>query len=208
WGFSSKEFKKPSQERIDEVRAQVGWRKIALSDEGEQRCMIQFSQPGVQIDLGGIAKGYICDRVSDLFIAAEVENFLVNIGGTIFAHGRSKRSRHWVAGIRDPRDRSRVIEHITLFNEAIATSGDYERYFVEDNKRYAHIIDPVTGYPVEGTVAVTVVAATAIAADAASTIMFLTPPAERHDMLKPLQLKKAIIHEEESIGKMRRIDIG
>jgi thiamine biosynthesis lipoprotein ApbE len=205
WGFSSKEFARPSQEAIDNALVRVDWKKVMLTKAGDS-FSIEFRAADMQIDLGGIAKGYICEKVSDAFLEAGLKDFLVNIGGNIYAHGRSRKKHYWVAGVRDPREKSAVIEKVELVNEAIATSGDYERFFIENGKRYSHILDPRTGYPVQGTVAVTVIAPSALQTDAASTIIFLTPRDQRQAMVEKLGLKRAFVFEEDPAGKMLRSD--
>jgi FAD:protein FMN transferase len=205
WGFSSKEFVKPSEAAIASARGRVDWKKVMLINAGDTQS-IEFRAPDMQIDLGGIAKGYICDMVSEIFIKAGVKDFMVNIGGNIYAHGRSRKNHSWVAGVRNPRERSEIIEKVALVNEAIATSGDYERFFMEDGKRYSHILDPRTGYPVQGTVAVTVIAPSALQTDAASTIIFLTPREQRQTMVEKLGLKRAFVFEESPTGEILRSD--
>jgi FAD:protein FMN transferase len=205
WGFSSKKFVKPSQTAIDSARGRVDWKKVMLINAGDSYS-IEFRASDMQIDLGGIAKGYICDMVRDAFLKAGVKDFMVNIGGNIYAHGRSRKNNFWVAGVRNPRERSEIIEKVVLVNEAIATSGDYERFFMEDGKRYSHILDPRTGYPVQGTVAVTVIAPSALQTDAASTIIFLTPRDQRQAMVEKLGLKRAFVFEESLAGEILRSD--
>ncbi len=205
WGFDSKEFKKPSPGEIEDARACVGWDKVMLTDSGGE-CSLRFLKPDMQIDLGGIAKGYICDKVCELFSNAGLKDFIVNIGGNICSRGVSRKRQPWVIGVRNPRDRSEIIEQIVLDNEATATSGDYERYFIDEGIRYSHILNPRTGYPVQGVIAVTVVAATGVLADAASTIMFLTPRGEREDMFKKIGLKRALVFEETVGGSIIRLE--
>ena len=94
------------------------------------------------IDLGGVAKGYACDRVVGLLKSEGIENALVNIGGTIFGLGRSGDGKPWRVGLQHPRDPTRTLRVIELSNEAVSTSGDYEQFFVVDGRRYSHILNP------------------------------------------------------------------
>jgi thiamine biosynthesis lipoprotein len=116
---------------------------------------VTSSNPMVQLDFGGYAKGYALDRAADILHALGIRNALIDVGGNIMALGRT-RARAWRVGIEAPRGRG-VLGTIELNDgEALGTSGDYRRYFEIDGRRYAHIIDPRTGYPVPGVESVTV----------------------------------------------------
>lgn len=192
WGFSRMDFVKPSPSAINDVLGHVGYKHVMLSGV-PGRYAVRFAREGMSIDLGGIAKGYICDKVTDLFRGAGCHNFMVDIGGTIYAAGLSQRHKPWVLGIRDPRDKTNVVRSLRVSDRAVATSGDYERYFIDEGIRYAHILNPKTGYPVSHTVSVTVVADTAFIADASSTTLFLVSETERKRVFDSLGLYSAIV---------------
>ena len=133
---------------------------------------IGFAVPGVRINLGGIAKGHACEQVVDLLRAAGVEHALVSAGGDTRLLG-DRRGRPWMLGIRDPDDADAVVTRLALNDEAISTSGDYERYFDADGVRYHHILDPATGRPTDGVRSVTVIGPDGTMTDALSTALFV-----------------------------------
>lgn len=133
---------------------------------------IAFAAPGVRINLGGIAKGYVVERAAALLRAAGVQHAVVSAGGDSRLLG-DRRGQPWMVGIRDPRKDGAVAMTIPLQDEAISTSGDYERYFDEDGVRYHHIISPSTGNPASGVHSATVVGPDAVMTDALSTSVFV-----------------------------------
>lgn len=153
WGFHADEFKpvRPDQKLIEKWVAA----DPQMGDISILRGRAQSKSRYVQVDLGGYAKGYALDRAAALLRNAGIHNALVNIGGNILALGRHG-DRPWRVGIQDPR-KSGALATLNLNDgEAIGTSGDYQRYFMVGNVRYCHLIDPRSGYPVQGVQAVTV----------------------------------------------------
>ncbi|MCI0518258.1 MAG: FAD:protein FMN transferase [Woeseiaceae bacterium] len=133
---------------------------------------VSFAEQGVRINLGGIAKGYTVERAVELLRERGVRNGIVTAGGDSRLLG-DRRGQPWMVGIRDPRKEGEVAISIPLVNEAISTSGDYERYFEEDGKRYHHIIQPATGEPANGVHSATIVGPDAVITDALSTSVFI-----------------------------------
>jgi thiamine biosynthesis lipoprotein ApbE len=180
WGFYRVERTAvPPQAAIDEALKSVGSGRIALDPAARTATLA----PGTRIDLGAIAKGYAVDRALDALRARGASAALVNLGGNIGVFGPAPRGQQWSIGIQDPRA-NRLMGRIQLSAGAVATSGDYDRYFELDGKRYGHIIDPRTGWPVESVAATTVVAPTAMAADALSTAVFVLGPERGLALLK------------------------
>jgi len=139
---------------------------------------VQLSHPGMRLDLGGIAKGYAVDRVYDAFRAQGVQHVLIDLGGNLRVIGTSASSRKgWRTGVRDPFTPGGMLGYFCLASgQAVATSGNYERFVTIGGKRYAHIMDPRTGRPVAGMAAVIIVAPTAMEADWLSTTLFVLGP--------------------------------
>jgi len=160
----------PKEEQIKERLKFVGYDKIIID---EKNSVIRFSQKGVSLDLGGIAKGYAVDFVAKKIRSMGIKDFLIKIGGCIYASGK-KRERNWRIGIQHPRKKEEFYDFVELKDKAIDTSGDYEQFFIFEGKRYSHIISPFTGYPVDnGIISVTVISKEATVSDFLSTAIFV-----------------------------------
>lgn len=133
---------------------------------------IRFRKEGVRINLGGIAKGYTVERAVELLRGRGITNAIVTAGGDSRLLG-DRRGQPWMVGVRDPRREGEIAVSIPLQDEAISTSGDYERYFEEDGKRYHHIITPSTGRPASEVHSATIVGPDAVITDALSTSVFV-----------------------------------
>jgi len=163
---------------------------------------VTSSNPAVQIDFGGYAKGYALDRAARILQDAGITNALVNVGGNILALGR-RGDTPWRVGVENPRgtDEAGLLGTIELADgEAIGTSGDYRRYYIVDGKRYSHIIDPRTGYPVAGVRSVTVVAppqpGAGALSDATSKPLFIAGPSGWREAAKKLGIAQALLVDE------------
>ncbi len=142
-------------------------------DRWQGKHVVRYRSDAVAIDLGGIAKGYGVDRAVRALRERGVQNALVNAGGDLYAIGRSEDGDPWEVGVRDPRDPNRLAATLPVSDRALATSGDYFRYFDHEGRRYHHLIDPATGEPTAaGHRSITVAADTCMAADAGGTAAF------------------------------------
>jgi thiamine biosynthesis lipoprotein len=153
WGFQADDFKAvlPDEKKVTAlVKANP-----QMSDLVFDSLTVRSRNRAVKIDLGGYAKGYALDRAADILKQQGVHNALINIGGNILALG-THGSRPWRVGIQHPRKPGPIATLELHDGEAIGTSGDYQRYFEVGGKRYCHLIDPRTGYPVQGVEAVTI----------------------------------------------------
>jgi thiamine biosynthesis lipoprotein len=160
---------KPADEVIAAALPAVDYRHVLLDRERRE---VRYSQPGVRIDLGGIAKGHAVDRAIAMLRKRGIEHALVTAGGDTRLLG-DRRGAPWMVGVRDPRVEGRVFLRVPLVDEAISTSGDYERYFEADGQRYHHILEPGTGKPAGGVYSVTVIGPHAVDTDALSTSVFV-----------------------------------
>ena len=133
---------------------------------------IAFAKPGMRINLGGIAKGYAVERAASILRDAGVVHALLNAGGDTRVIG-DRRGQPWIVGIRHPRLEGEVATRLPIVDEAISTSGDYERFFEEDGRRYHHIINPATGEPTETVISATVIGPDAVLTDALATTVFV-----------------------------------
>lgn len=181
WKKAMADNRMPSEEEIRRALQRVGFDYVYLD---AKTMTVHLLKSGARIDLGGIAKGYALDRAVALLRRARVTSALVNAGGNIYCLGKNGR-RPWVVGVRDPRRPGVVRKRLELEDKAVATSGDYEQFFVYRDKRYSHIIDPRTGSPADsGVVSVTVVVPDGLTADALSTALFVLGRQKGADLLK------------------------
>jgi len=160
---------RPDQTTVDASRLLIDYRLVELD---QATGTVTFAAKGVRINLGGIAKGYVVERGVDLLRMAGVRNGIVTAGGDSRLLG-DRRGVPWKVGIRDPRVDGEVAMTLPLADEAISTSGDYERYFEENGVRYHHIISPSTGTPASGVHSATVIGPDAVLTDALSTSVFV-----------------------------------
>ncbi len=171
WGFSGGKVPAAAvpEDRIQAARALVGYKHLHL--DGTRASL---DQPGMVVDLGGIAKGYAVDVCCDLLRSRGARDFTVNLSGNMRCFGRPAPERPWRIGVRDPFDANGMLGFLDLENGmAVSTSGNYERFVMIDGHRYIHIIDPRTGRPVEGMAGVTVISPSAADADGLSTALFV-----------------------------------
>lgn len=166
WDFQNASV--PSREQIDELRPMVNWR-----DFERQGNAVRLKKIGMQIDLGGYGKEYAVDRVAAILSEYKVSNALINFGGDMRALGTRPNGKAWSIGIQDPRKLDSCFASIELESGALATSGDYERYFEVEGNRYCHVLNPRTGMPVSYWRSITVLAPLAIAAGSTTTIAML-----------------------------------
>jgi len=171
-------------------RKLVDYRKLVLD-----RAAHSVKVPsGMQIGLGGIAKGYIVDAAAAVLRGVGLRDFLVQAGGDLYGAGRKPDGSPWVSGIQDPRGpHGRYFALIELENHAFSTAGDYARSYVIDGKRYHHIIDPRTGYPATASRSVTVWAPDAFVADAIDDSVFILGPEKGLKLLESLDGVGAVI---------------
>ncbi len=170
WQFAEGGGKIPPEESLRAALEHVDFRAVAVDRATRS---VALRQRGAEIDLGGIAKGFIVDRAVDVLRRAGITSASVDAGGDIRLLGSRPDGRPWRIGVRHPREQRGIIAVLELENTAVVTSGDYERYFLLDGVRYHHILDPVTGRPAGGLASVTVVAPEATTADALSTAVFV-----------------------------------
>ena len=178
WGFQADEFKpvEPDAKQIAALVAenpQMSDLSFAPEQDGVR---VASSNRAVRIDLGGYAKGYALDRAAELLKSQGVGNALINIGGNILAIGKAGK-RAWRVGIQHPRKSGALAVLELDDHDAVGTSGDYQRFFLLNGKRYCHLIDPRTGYPAQGVEAVTIMTHgehAGVLSDAASKPLFIS----------------------------------
>ena len=171
WGFPTQEFTVPTQETLDALLPLTDAADISYDAKTKT---VHFEKEGMQIDLGGIAKGYTSSRIMDIYRQYGVANGLVNLGGNVQVYGTKTDGSLWRIAIQSPDDENSYLGVLAASDLAVITSGGYERYFEQDGVVYHHIIDPATGYPANnGLVSVTIVSADGTLADGLSTSLFI-----------------------------------
>ena len=170
WGFVQQAGRMPTADAVRATLPLVDYRHIRVDAD---RGAIRFDRQGVELDFGGIAKGFAVDQAIAVLLASGADHALVNAGGDLFALGAATPETTWTVDIQHPYMPAKSLATVRVSDRSIATSGDYEKYFEQDGRRYCHLIDPRTGYPVQEVVSVTVLAATTMQADAISTAAFV-----------------------------------
>jgi thiamine biosynthesis lipoprotein len=173
WGFYRPQGALPPAAALDSARALVGYERIEYAAAART---LRLPTRGMRLDFGAIAKGYAADRAVAAIRALGVERGKVDLGGNLRFAGAPPGAHGWRVGLRDPRSPDEMIAVVQMDSGSVATSGDYERFFVYHGVRYAHIIDPHTGWPARGVIGVSVLAPSGLVSDALSTALFVLGP--------------------------------
>jgi thiamine biosynthesis lipoprotein len=176
WGFHTRQSTLPLPDDITSAQQTLGCQFLQLKNNA-----VSFDHPQLEINLGGIGKGYALDRCRQHFAGQQIENYLLHAGhSSILAHGNRKNSstnnRGWQIALRHPLIPQRQLANIWLQDHAIGTSGDANQFFYHQGKRYGHVIDPRSGWPVQDTLSATVISHSAATADALATAFFVIGP--------------------------------
>lgn len=196
WRFNGEVSSVPSPEEIADALKYVGYGRVIVDRESFS---VGLKTTGMSINLGGIAKGYIVGLAAGKIRAMGVERAIVRAGGDMFVfqntrqNSGQKSGKAIKIGIRHPRKPGKLIGSISVTRGAVATSGDYERFFIKDGRRYHHIIDPSTGYPATGSRSATVVTEDPALADAYSTAVFILGPVKGMAMVEASEGVQAVI---------------
>lgn len=194
WQFSAGEPRLPEAPEIADALTRVAWDRAQIDLAADT---VFLPQQGMAMDLGALGKGYALDRANEVIKRLGVSAALVNLGGDILAVGERGPGRPWRVGIQDPRDPRGLVAVAALKDAVIATSGDYERCFFRDDKRYHHILDPKTGYPAEKMQSVTIVAANGVTAQPTATSVFVLGPAKGMKYVQSLAGVEALLIDSE-----------
>jgi len=187
WDFDGEGKSVPNPEAIEDALGLVNFRDIRIT--GNKALL---TREGMAINLGGIAKGYAVDRAIDI-LRGLVPNGIINAGGDLYAFGQREPGHPWVIGLQHPRKPQEVLASFALQNRGVATSGDYQRYFMQKGKRFHHILNPETGMPADGAVSVTVLANSVMEADALSTAVFVMGADRGLDWIESLDNAEAMV---------------
>lgn len=168
WGFTTQNYRVPSADELQQLLTHVDYKQVQQNGS-------DVSTPAdVQVDLGGIAKGYTSDRIMQVFADNGVTSGIVSLGGNVQALGCKPDGSKWRVAVQDPNDEGENFAVVEIADEAVITSGGYQRYFEEDGATYHHIIDPRTGYPADsGVISSTIISHDGTLADGLSTSLFI-----------------------------------
>ncbi len=189
WGFGTEQYRVPTDQELAQVMETVDYRNIEINRNSRQVRI----PAGSMLDLGGIAKGYAVDRARDVLRENRIDNGLINAGGDIVTLGKRPDGNPWRVGVQNPMDTTSILAIVPLSDSTVVTSGDYQRFFTENGLRFHHIIDPSTGFPAEGVISVTIVAASATVADVFSTAVFILGVDDGQKLIETLDDIEAII---------------
>lgn len=197
WGFDRIPFQVPDSGEIRKSLAHVNYQDVVIKDN-----TVMLRSSPMRIDLGGIAKGYIIDRAVALLEEKGMQSGIVEAGGDLRIWGNHPNREKWKIGIKHPRKANELIGILSTTAVSVATSGDYERFFMKDGKRYHHLLDPKTGYPASGCISATIVSENALLADAYATAVFILGPEKGMQFIeeKP-EIEGLILYEQD--GKIQ-----
>jgi len=173
WGIGGDKARVPGKDEIDAARRLVGFSHVILDKKAGT---VFIENKGMAVDLGGIAKGYASDRAVEILKARGIKGGIVAVAGDLKLFGAGEGGKPWKIGIQHPRKPDALLTELEVNDAATSTSGDYERYFIKDGRRYCHILDPKTGYPASGLMSVTVLARDSYLADSLATGLFVMGP--------------------------------
>jgi thiamine biosynthesis lipoprotein len=192
WRKARKKKIPPSIEEVKEKLGLVNFKNIETDQEGK----VFLKKKDMAIDLGGIAKGYAVDRAFELLKSLGYRNLIINAGGDLRVGGL-KNNQPWSIGIQNPRESQKLLARISVSDMAVATSGDYERFFNYEGKRYHHIFNPKDGFPTEGCQSVTIVTKDCITADGLATAVFVLGAEKGYSLCQKLEGVDCIIVDKE-----------
>lgn len=179
----------PRRKDVKKLIPLIDYRKIIID---KKHNMVKLTKEGMKINLGGIAKGYIVGNAVKVLKKNGIKRGMVHAGGDMVVFNESD-SPPWLIGIQDPRNKDKIIGTLRVSNTAIATSGDYERFFIKDGIRYHHIMDPSTGFPANKSIAVTIIIKDPTFADALSTAVFIMGPEKGMELIEELHDVEGLI---------------
>ncbi len=197
WKFDGSMATMPKADVVKKAASKIDYKNIELVDSNTT---VYLKEKGMKIGFGAIGKGYAAQKAKEVMITLGIENGVVNAAGDLAAWGRQENGEHFKVGIADPKNKEHIMSWLDVNNGAIVTSGDYERYVMLDGKRYAHIIDPRTGYPTTGIKSVTIICPNPELADALATSVFILGKKQGIELINQLYgIECLIVTDEDKI---------
>src|SRR5215831_16467977 len=205
WGFFRGEGRAPGEAELAEARNRVGYQHVILNQKDGT---IFFDKAGVELDLGGIAKGYAVDRAVAVLKQHGVTSALVNSGGsTIYALGAPPGRPAWEVEVQDPVERDKIATTVRLKDQSLSVSGSYEKFFELDGVRYSHVMDPRTGRPVQGVLSVAVITGDGTSGDALDNVFYALGVERSRAWLKKFSANEVIFFLPESGKRWKMVRI-
>jgi thiamine biosynthesis lipoprotein len=195
WQMRLKEGKVPTDKELAGVRPLVNYRNIVIDRKAST---LFLRKPGMIMDFGGM-KGYMADRVADLFRKRGIENAIIALAGDIWVLGHRDDGTPWRIGVQHPREHDKTLTVLDLSDKYISTSGDYERFVIKEKKRYHHIIDPRTGKPSKGVISATLIGDKGSVVDPLAKVPFILGPEKGMEIVKKLGVEAIIVDEQGEI---------
>jgi thiamine biosynthesis lipoprotein len=200
WDFDAPSL--PSKDSIADAIKKINFRKIQLEEQN-----IFLPVKGMRLNLGAMAKGYAVDKAIEILKKNKFKNAWINAGGDLKSIGKISDQLNWRIGLQHPRNSESLLASFSISGSAVATSGDYQKYFKQNGKRYHHILDPQTGYPATtGSMSVTVIAKNVMDADALSTAIFILGSEKGIALLNSLNnVEELIVNNNEELSVSRNM---
>lgn len=191
WGIGTDKARLPEKKEIENVLSLINYKDVIINEDKNE---VMLKKENMSIDLGAIAKGYAADEVIRILKENGIKSAVADLGGNIYVLGSKPNGKPWRIGIQDPfKSRGSTFAAIEVKDKTLVTSGNYERFFIKNGKRYHHILDVKTGYPVEnGLVSVTIIGDSSIDCDALSTTVFVLGLQEGMKLIESLKGYDAI----------------
>ena len=183
WKFEGSTTQLPSKKEITASVSKINYENIILD---EKHSTVFLKEEGMRIGFGGIGKGYAANRAKAVMVSMGISNGVVNAGGDLITWGKQENGQDWSIAIADPKDKNKIFGWLNISDQAVVTSGDYEKFVEFDGKRYGHIINPKTGMPATGTKSVTIICPDAELADALATAVFILGENKGVDLINQL----------------------
>ncbi|MCF8461625.1 MAG: FAD:protein FMN transferase [Flavobacteriales bacterium] len=195
WTFDGRSITAPDQFTLSQSVSKIGFDKIIIDKE---KGTVFLKEEGMKIGFGAIGKGYAANRAKKVMTELGIMAGVVNAGGDLISWGNQPNGKPWSIGIADPKDKENIISWLDITDMAVVTSGNYEKFVLIDGKRYGHIINPKTGWPVTGLLSVTIVCSDAELADALATTVFVLGKDEGLKLINHLTGVECILIDEEN----------
>lgn len=187
WGFDGEIEVIPGNKTLKKTASLVNYKDIEIKNH-----TVKLTRTGMAINVGGLAKGYAVDRAVSL-LRGQVGNGIVNAGGDLYAFGKKDPKTPWNIGLQHPRQPQELLAAFAVQNQAVATSGDYQRYFIKDGVRYHHIFDPRTGKPAREMISATLITTEVMEADALATAVFVMGPHKAIEWVDSMENVEAML---------------